>query len=47
MKAVQRMLSAWRRFLFVPGRRFLGTITVSVPNRHCAAERMHLAATIV
>jgi len=47
MKAVQRMLSAWRRFFFVPGRRFLRTNTVAFPNRHRAAERMQLAATVV
>jgi hypothetical protein len=47
MKAVQRMLSAWRRFFFVPGRRFSRTNTVAVPNRHRANARMRLAATIV
>jgi hypothetical protein len=47
MKAVQRMLSAWRRFFFVPGRRFLRTNTVAVPDRHRADARMHLAATVV
>jgi len=47
MKAVQRMLSAWRRFLFVPGRRILRTTTVARPNRHRAIERMHLAAHLV
>jgi hypothetical protein len=47
MKAVQRMLSAWRRFFFVPGRRCLCTKTVAVPDRHRATERMHLAATVV
>jgi hypothetical protein len=47
MKAVQRMLSAWRRFFFVPGCRFLRTNTVAVPNRQRAPARMQLAATVV
>jgi hypothetical protein len=47
MKAVQRMLSAWRRFFFVPGRRFSRTNTVAVLNRHRVAERMQFAATVM
>jgi hypothetical protein len=44
MKAVRRMLSAWRRFFFVRGCAFLRTDTVVVPNRHSACAHMHLAA---
>jgi hypothetical protein len=47
MKAVQRMMSAWRRFFFVPGCRFLRTTPVDFRNRHRAEERMHLAAHLV
>jgi len=46
MKAVQRMLSAWRRFFFAPGRRILRANTVSIPNRHVPPVRMHPAATV-